>query len=99
MGEGGDFVVQRQRPVKIPCGNGGDHGLGVQLQRAGRIAEGGLLMDTQVFCGLQFLLGEHPLLAVDMGGGPFFDDHVGHFPSRSFVRFVGRGHDPADAPL
>ena len=34
--------------------------------------------------GFQLLLGEHPLLAVNMGGGPFFNHHTGHFPSKEF---------------
>ena len=75
MREGGDFVVKRQRPVEIPGGNGGDHSLGVQLHRTRRIAIGRLLMDAQVLDGFQLLLGKHPLLPVDMGGGPFLDNH------------------------
>ena len=35
-------------------------------------------MDAQMLSGFQLFLGEHPLLAVNMGGGPFFNDHVHH---------------------
>ena len=100
MREGGDFIVQRQRLVKIPGGNGCNHSLGVQLQRTRRIAVGGLLVDAQVLNGFQFLLGKHPLLTVYMGGGPFFDNHGFSLPfQRMNDSFVGRGHDPADAPI
>ena len=67
MGKGSDFVIKRQRPVKISPGDGGDHGLGVQLQGTGGVAVGRLLVDTQVLDGFQLLLGEHPFLAVNMG--------------------------------
>ena len=86
MREGGDFIVQRQRLVKIPGGNSGDYGLGVQLQRTRRIAVGGLLVDAQVLNGFQFLLGKHPLLTVYMGGGPFFNDQRCHIPSESAMK-------------
>ena len=81
VGEGGDFVIERQRPVKVPLRDCGSHGLGVQFQGARRIAVRGLLMDAQVLDGFQLLLGEHPLLAVNMGGGPSSIIIAAHFPS------------------
>ena len=78
MGEGGDLLIKRPGPVKIPGCHSGGHGFRVQLQRAGGIAVGRLLMDAQMLSGFQLFLGEHPLLAVNMGGGPFFNDHVHH---------------------
>ena len=75
MGQGGDFFVEPQGLVKIPLGNGLGHGLGIQLQRTCGTTVGGLFMDTQMLPGFQFLFGKHPLLPVNMGGGPFFQDH------------------------
>ena len=75
MGQGGDFFVEPQGLVKIPLGNGQGHGLGIQLQRTSGTTVGRLFMDTQMLPGFQLLLGKHPLLPVNMGRSPFFQDH------------------------
>ena len=82
MGEGGDLFIKGHGLVKIPRCNGGQHGLGVQLQGALRIAVGRLLMDTEGFSGFQLLLVKQPLLTVDMGRLAFFYNHNRNTPFR-----------------